>query len=189
MQKTSTWQPLVLLSPVILLLQWNNLCYVIDCNELHFASNFQFNQKKSTCNEIKNKWGHFIRIVLTIPTSAIFTLHPISELKACRFQSQATIPNVGSDIDLTHAGSLLSSEISWIPLIGQLSFQWIICRMLFSYSLHTNWRNISFPSRVAASTYFASRASAKTPAASGAAAEVPEWVVVQLLYKSVVAWR
>lgn len=60
---------------------------------------------------------------------------------------------------------------------------------MFSYSLHTNWRNISFPSRVAASTYFASRASAKTPAASGAAAEVPEWVVVQLLYKSVVAWR
>lgn len=67
--------------------------------------------------------------------------------------------------------------------------QWIICRMMFSYSLHTNWRNISFPGRVAASTYFASRASAKTPAASGAAAEVPEWVVVQLLYKSVVAWR
>lgn len=60
----------------------------------------------------KDKWGHFIRIVLTIPTSAIFTLHPISELKACRFQSQTTIPNVGSDIDLTHAGSLLSSEIS-----------------------------------------------------------------------------
>lgn len=97
---------------VNLLLQGSNLCFGIDCNELHFASNFQFNQKKSTCNEIEKKWGHFIGIVLTILTSAIFTLHPISELKACRFQSQTTIPNVGSDIDLTHAGSLLPSEIS-----------------------------------------------------------------------------
>lgn len=35
--------------------------------------------------------------------------------------------------------------------------------------------------------YFASRARAKTPAASGAAAEVPEWVLVHLPYKSVVA--
>jgi hypothetical protein len=33
----------------------------------------------------------------------------------------------------------------------------------------------------------ASKARAKTPAASGAAAEVPEWLAVQLLYKSVVA--
>ena len=39
----------------------------------------------------------------------------------------------------------------------------------------------------ALSTYLASRASANIPAASGAAAEVPECVVVQLLYKSVVA--
>ena len=36
-------------------------------------------------------------------------------------------------------------------------------------------------------SYFASRARAYIPAASGAAADVPEWVVVQLLYRSVVA--
>lgn len=37
-------------------------------------------------------------------------------------------------------------------------------------------------------TYFASRARAKTPAASGAAADVPEWVLVHLPYRSVVAF-
>lgn len=36
-------------------------------------------------------------------------------------------------------------------------------------------------------THLASSASAKTPAASGAAADVPEWVVVHLPYRSVVA--
>lgn len=38
-------------------------------------------------------------------------------------------------------------------------------------------------------TYLASNAKANTPAASGAAALVPEWVVVHLPYKSVVACK
>ena len=66
----------------------------------------------------------------------------------------------------------------------QSPFQWWLCNISLWFINYVIIIKHIFNNQ----SYLASKARANTPAASGAAAEVPEWLAVQLLYRSVVAW-